>query len=96
MNDEEFIRRKCGAKKRFISYNDAINARQSLQTIAHNKVEAYQCPFCHYWHIGRIRNTDVTPVETHRKKLNHKLKTERKIRARESGKTCLTIPEKQE
>lgn len=96
MNDEEFIRRKCGAKKRFLSKEQALNARNALQTIARNRVGTYQCPYCHYWHVGRIRNTDITPTETHRKRLNLKMKSEQKIRARLSRRTCLTIPNKKQ
>ena len=53
--------RTCGMKRGFDAEEKAIAAAN-----AHNRwdgrlhdVEAYPCPFCHYWHIGKIMPLDI-------------------------------------
>ena len=48
------VQRMCGAKYRHISRKSAKMEQQSARDHG-DIVNVYQCPFCHYWHVGRRR-----------------------------------------
>ena len=50
----------CGNKQFYVNYELAWKAAARLNGCdnAHHKVEAYPCPFCGWWHIGREMTVD--------------------------------------
>lgn len=56
---EEYIRQKmCGAKKRLTEQQARNKAQGMMANDPNGVVKAYECPFCHYWHVGRERDWD--------------------------------------
>jgi hypothetical protein len=49
-------RKMCGSKRRYITEQEAYNGKQHvLAKDPKMKVNIYQCPYCHYYHIGRSK-----------------------------------------
>lgn len=48
-------RKMCGAKHRFINKELAGREKQRILNRTGDRVNVYQCPYCHYWHVGRKR-----------------------------------------
>lgn len=46
----------CGAKKRHLTKESAENTKRGLLSNNGDVVNVYQCPFCHFWHVGRPRS----------------------------------------
>lgn len=59
MSEAWMRKKKCGAKARLTKEQ----AEDRAKGIMHNDpgngtVKAYECPYCHYWHVGRLRDWD--------------------------------------
>ncbi len=48
----------CGAKTRHLTEKSARQEKQSIYDKSKDVVNVYQCPFCHYYHVGRNRVKD--------------------------------------
>lgn len=51
----------CGAKKRHYTRRDAeTHMKELLSKDKKAKLNVYQCPYCHQWHVGRTRDYEGT------------------------------------
>lgn len=49
-------KRMCGTKKRYTVEESAREMIKQMQKWGVKvKLEAYQCSYCHYWHVGRVK-----------------------------------------
>jgi hypothetical protein len=59
----------CGAKRRFLTLEDAVRAALTLNREEHARgkvrMGAYRCPFCRQFHIGHFKATGKkAPVQS--------------------------------
>ena len=54
------VERTCGKKVRYPSEESAVRAADEMNHKPTTKkpLEAYPCPFCEQWHIGRAMSID--------------------------------------
>lgn len=45
----------CGSKHRHFTDLEAYREKDRLQQKTGLKMNAYFCPYCHHWHVGRAR-----------------------------------------
>ena len=50
------VEASCGKKNKYTTYEVAYKASLQLNGsgMARHMVEPYPCPFCKFWHIGRL------------------------------------------
>lgn len=46
-------RKMCGTKKRHSCRESAEGEQAWIKRKLGDTVNVYQCPYCHYWHVGR-------------------------------------------
>lgn len=44
----------CGEKKKFKTFQEAMNACYLIRTGVGEKMRAYKCKYCKYYHIGHF------------------------------------------
>jgi hypothetical protein len=45
-------RRACGEKQRYADEREALEAAYFVRLHSGERLSAYRCPFCRYWHLG--------------------------------------------
>ena len=55
--DSNYVRfRTCSRKKVYIRQIDAVNTLHKLHGVNPKHMHVYNCPFCHFYHLGHNRN----------------------------------------
>jgi hypothetical protein len=52
------ILKMCGSKRR-LTEKKAKNVANTMTSQHKMAVDAYECPYCHYWHVGRNKGVDT-------------------------------------
>lgn len=60
------ISRRNGAKRKYYTEEDAIEAQKRMKTVHNVETRPYLCKKCHHWHIGRIENMKKETKPVHR------------------------------
>jgi hypothetical protein len=45
---------KCARKRRYVHLKSTHNVIEKAAKEGHN-IQAYECPYCGYWHVGHLR-----------------------------------------
>jgi hypothetical protein len=54
---------RCGRKRKYSDPKRANDAANVLQMRERNHISAYECPYCHYWHIGHTPYSQIPPED---------------------------------
>lgn len=50
-------KKMCGAKKRHLTHKSALDERSAhMSQDSTADIRIYECPYCHYFHVGRHRD----------------------------------------
>lgn len=58
--------RTCGTKKKFATYQKSRNIARLMSRKHRVPLQAYPCPFCMQWHVGRKMTLDEAKTYDYR------------------------------